>query len=81
VYFLGCTASRMVKVNRDVMSCHASTVYTVVASSDIQHFTFTTQPYLINDNKYRSLVIQNCRDITTLFAAQVLQLTLVTGNV
>jgi hypothetical protein len=28
-----------------------------VASSDIQHFTFTTQLYLINDNKYRSLAI------------------------
>jgi hypothetical protein len=27
-----------------------------VARSDIQHFTFTTQLYLINDNKYRSLV-------------------------
>jgi hypothetical protein len=28
-----------------------------VASSVIQHFTFATQLYLINDNKYRSLVI------------------------
>jgi hypothetical protein len=27
-----------------------------VARSNTQHFTFTTQLYLINDNKYRSLV-------------------------